>query len=124
MLGGSMRQAGILASAASYALKHHFCDLYRDHELASRLAQGLREIRGIGVVRHATNMFFATFEPQQPEPVENTSARFLSHLKKHGIVVGNANELRFVPPRDISGKDIDHTLSVIRFFFDRVMRTA
>jgi threonine aldolase len=46
-LGGGMRQAGILAAAALYALDHHVDRLAEDHANARRLAQGLSQLRGI-----------------------------------------------------------------------------
>ena len=49
MMGGSMRQAGIVAAGALYALDHHVERLAEDHELASVLARGLAEIDGVSV---------------------------------------------------------------------------
>src|SRR5205085_11199459 len=47
MAGGAMRQSGLLAAAASYALDHHVDRLAEDHALAKRLAQGLEGIPGV-----------------------------------------------------------------------------
>lgn len=117
LLGGSMRQAGILASAASYALDHHFHDLHRDHVLAHELAQGLRKIPGIGAVRQATNMVFARLEPHEPDTKESIQTRFIEHMNAHNILVNNTYELRFVTHRDVNAQDIERTLAVIQDFF-------
>src|SRR3954466_15774600 len=58
MAGGAMRQAGILAAAASYALDHHVDRLAEDHALAQRLAQGLAGIEGLQVEAPHTNIVF------------------------------------------------------------------
>ncbi len=47
MLGGGMRQAGILAAACLYALDHHVARLPEDHARARRLAEGLAPLRGV-----------------------------------------------------------------------------
>ena len=49
MLGGGMRQVGILAAAGLYALEHHLGHLEKDHENARRLAQGLSQMNGIQI---------------------------------------------------------------------------
>jgi len=62
MLGGGLRQAGILAAAGLYALEHNVERLADDHARAERLAKELAEIEGITVVAHNTNMVFLTIE--------------------------------------------------------------
>jgi threonine aldolase len=47
--GGAMRQAGIIAAAGVYALRHHVERLAEDHQRARRLAEGLAELRGIAL---------------------------------------------------------------------------
>jgi threonine aldolase len=65
MFGGAMRQSGILAAAAIYALEHHRDRLVEDHDNARRLAAGLAEIPGIRVDLNSvqTNMVFFDLEP-------------------------------------------------------------
>ena len=58
VLGGGMRQAGVLAAAALHALKHHVERLRDDHARAERLAAGLRAL-GHSVAQH-TNMVFVS----------------------------------------------------------------
>jgi len=59
MLGGAMRQAGLLAAAALYALENHVERLALDHALARRLADGLAGIEGLQVQAPQTNIVFA-----------------------------------------------------------------
>jgi threonine aldolase len=47
--GGAMRQAGIIAAAGVYALRHHVDRLAEDHERARQLARGLAELRGVAI---------------------------------------------------------------------------
>lgn len=65
MFGGAMRQAGVLAAAALYALNHHRDRLVEDHDNAKRLAGGLAEIPGVKVdlAGVQTNMVFFDLEP-------------------------------------------------------------
>ncbi len=60
MLGGGMRQAGILAAAGRHALAHHIPRLAEDHENAARLAAGLAKHRALSVAPTQTNMVFVT----------------------------------------------------------------
>lgn len=66
VLGGGMRQAGILAAAALYALEHHIDRLAEDHALARRLAAGIAEIPGLSLDPEIveTNMVFFCVDPR------------------------------------------------------------
>jgi threonine aldolase len=68
VLGGGMRQAGILAAAGLHALDHHVARLAEDHARAARLADALRAIPGVEGVESHTNMVFAEF-PAARRPV-------------------------------------------------------
>ncbi|MGI9607878.1 MAG: low-specificity L-threonine aldolase [Acidimicrobiales bacterium] len=61
MLGGGMRQAGVVAAAGLFALDHHRARLVDDHALARSLADTLESIDGVSVPLVATNMVFADF---------------------------------------------------------------
>src|SRR5262249_33382136 len=78
MLGGPMRQVGILAAAGLYALEHNVDRLAEDHANAERLAKGLSPL-GLKVDPVQTNMVFATV------PKECVSA-LKKHLDHNGIV--------------------------------------
>ncbi len=62
MLGGGMRQVGILAAAGRYALENHIDRLADDHANAARIAEGLATIEGIRVTGQDTNMVFADMD--------------------------------------------------------------
>jgi threonine aldolase len=70
MLGGGMRQAGVLAAAGLYALEHHVERLADDHALARQLADGLRGIDGLSVDGPHTNMVFIELPPARVAPLE------------------------------------------------------
>ena len=112
ILGGGMRQAGILASAGIYALSHHIQRLEQDHENARVLARGLSDIKKIhiNVDRVQTNIVFADINADM-----ETLCRF---LKEKGIIIDHSNTLRLVTHLDISRPDIDHVLEAFRAFFD------
>ena len=70
MLGGGMRQSGILAAAGLYALEHHCQRLAEDHDRASQLAAVLDQTGGVQA-EAATNMVFATLDWQAAEGLPN-----------------------------------------------------
>jgi len=65
MLGGGLRQSGVLAAACLHALEHNVERLAQDHENARLLAEGLRAIAGVKVLSQDTNMVFVEFEPSR-----------------------------------------------------------
>lgn len=108
MLGGGMRQAGILAAAGIYALKHNIQDLEKDHLKASLLSKELKKLKDIEVLSHHTNMIFIK--------VKNEDL-LKKYLKENDILVGGSyNKLRLVCHRDISQEDIDKTIEVFKAF--------
>jgi threonine aldolase len=58
MTGGGLRQAGVVAAAALYALDHHVRRLRQDHAMAQRLAAGLQGLPGLSVRSVQTNIVF------------------------------------------------------------------
>ena len=108
MLGGAMRQAGILAAAGIYALDNNAERLSMDHEYAARLAHGLRELR-LPVESH-TNMVFVQVMPAQVEPL-------FQHLKRHAVCVLPARRMRLVTHLDVDAAGIERALSAFRTFF-------
>lgn len=108
ILGGAMRQAGILAAAGLYALENNAERLSADHQNAVRLAQGLRELR-LPVEQH-TNMVFVQIMPAQVEPL-------FRHLKKHEVCVLPGPRMRLVTHLDVDAAGIERALSAFRAFF-------
>lgn len=101
-LGGSMRQAGILAAAASYALQNHVERLAEDHLHARQLAQGLLELPGVelDLARVETNMVFARFDRPAGE-----ICRALATQAVHATPASE-HEVRFVLHLDVSSEDV------------------
>ena len=61
MLGGGLRQAGVLAAAGLYALEHNIDRLADDHRRAASIAAGLAAIKGVAVAQNS-NMIFVDIE--------------------------------------------------------------
>jgi threonine aldolase len=109
-----MRQAGMLAAAASHALDHHIDRLAQDHALARRLADGLAGIEGLRVEAPQTNILFVDLTGAAREE----SAALLKHLADHGIAATGLYRLRFVTHLDVDAAGVDRAASVIRQFFN------
>ena len=112
MAGGGMRQSGMLAAAASYALAHHIERLADDHALARRLADGLAGIDGLSVGTPDTNIVFAELSGA----ARARSAELTAHLANHGIAVTGLYQLRFVTHLDVDAAGIDATVAAVRAF--------
>lgn len=113
MAGGGMRQAGMLAVAASHALDHHIDRLADDHALAKRLAAGLADIDGLQVEAPQTNIVFVDLTGQ----ARARSAELLTHLASEGILATGLYKLRFVTHLDVDAAGVDRAIAVIRQFF-------
>ncbi len=111
MLGGGMRQVGLLAAAALHGLDHHVARLADDHANARRLAQGLAALPGIKVVEPQTNIVFATVEGGR-------TAGLLAHLERRGVLATGLIGLRFVTHLDVDAADIDRAVAAVREFVD------
>ena len=112
MLGGSMRQSGVIAAAALYALDHNWDRLAEDHDNAHRLASGIANIKGLEceVERMQTNLVF--FEVKKPGW---TAAKLVEACKERGVGLGanTATRIRAVTHLDVNRGDIDTALKVI-----------
>ena len=112
ILGGGLRQAGILAAAGLYALAHHIERLAEDHANAKKLAEGLVQIRQIkldpGAVQ--TNMVFAAIAPEHVQALT-------AHLKNAGILILPNSNLRLVTHLDVSAAQVPQIVSAFRDYF-------
>lgn len=111
MLGGGMRQAGILAAAGIHALEHHVERLADDHAHAALLAGGLAEIEELQVDATAasTNMVFVR--------VGESAIALAAYLRRRGILIFGEETLRLVTHLDVSEEDVRRvTLSFKQFF--------
>ncbi len=107
MLGGGMRQAGVLAAAALYALEHHVDRLAVDHDHARRLAAGLQGMDGVGVEPPQTNMVFIDLAPERAEGA-------VDRLRAAGLLATGLYRLRLVTHLDISSDDIEQAIRILR----------
>ena len=112
MMGGSMRQSGVIAAAALYALDNNWDRLAEDHDNARHLSEGLASIKGIeiDVPRMQTNLVF--FEVTKPGW---TAQRLVDACKERGVGLGanTGTRLRAVTHLDVTRKDIDVALKAI-----------
>ena len=108
ILGGAMRQAGVIAAAGLYALQNNVARFATDHRNAERLAQGLRKL-GLSGEQH-TNMVFLTV----PAP---TVAELAEHLKRRGVLVLARTPMRLVTHLDVDEAGIDRALAAFGEFF-------
>jgi threonine aldolase len=114
MLGGGMRQVGVLAAAGLVALEKMTGRLAEDHENAQLLARGLAELGG-GI----------SFDPERVQTnivvfditgTGQTTAAFAAKLKQRGVLASgiNAREMRLVTHKDVSSNDCETALGAIR----------
>jgi threonine aldolase len=113
MAGGGMRQAGLLAAAASHALDTHVTRLADDHALARRLADGLAGLAALKVEPPQTNIVFADLQG----PAVSQGPALIAHLKAHGVLATGLYRLRFVTHLDVDAAGIDRAAAAIRAFF-------
>ena len=113
MVGGGMRQSGVLAAAALHALEYHVDRLAEDHANARRLADGLAGIEGLAVQAPQSNILFVELTGAARE----RSAELLDHLKAHGVLALGLYQLRFVTHLDVDAAGIDSAIAAVRAFF-------
>jgi threonine aldolase len=112
MAGGGLRQAGLLAAAASHALDHHVARLSDDHALAQRLADSLAGIDGLRVEAPQTNIVFIDLEGA----ARARAGDLLAFLAKRGIQASGLYRLRLVTHLDIDVAGVDAAAEAIRAF--------
>ena len=113
MLGGGLRQAGVLAAAGIYALEHNVARLADDHANAQRLADGLRSIEALRVDGPHTNMVFVKVPPERLAALE-------AFLRGRGVVIlAHAASVRLVTHLDVDAAGVDRVTAGFRDFFAR-----
>ena len=110
MLGGGMRQAGVIAAAAQYALEHNVERLADDHQNAADLSSGLARIEQLRVTTPQTNIFYV-------EIPEASVAALREHLAKRGIRASIGAHTRLVTHLDVSKEDVQKTIAAFKDFF-------
>ena len=108
MLGGGLRQAGVLAAACLYALEHNVDRLAEDHANARLLAEGLGGIAGVTVLSQDTNMVFVQVEPALCDGL--TAALDAQNIKMRAVYGGPT---RLVTHLDISADDVRRAVRAV-----------
>ena len=111
MLGGTMRQVGILAAAGIYALENHVGRIVQDHANAERLGKGLAAL-GLEVDPVHTNMVFVKV------PKESV-AELQEHLKANGVIALVSPKTRLVTHLDVDAKGVDAAVAAFASYFKR-----
>jgi threonine aldolase len=118
--GGAMRQAGIVAAAALYALDNHVERIADDHARARRLGEGLHEAGvSVDLDQVETNFVQIDVGPDRPGAIER--------MKEHGVLVSTTvhpTVVRAVTHLDISDDDLDSAIEAIPAALAGLTRTA
>lgn len=118
MLGGAMRQAGILAAAALFALDHNVERLAEDHENARRLAEGLKALDGIVVMNDPveTNLVFIDISRTGKNALE-----VMGEARERGVLImpESFTEMRAVTHLDVSAEDMERAIEIFRDIFSQ-----
>ena len=112
MLGGGLRQAGILAAAGLFALEHNRSRLAADHCRARNLARGLSRIAGVTIDPEAVETNILTFEVDPGiMPVDH----LIGEARQRGLLLKSAGKssIRAVTHMDVADDDIACAVSVI-----------
>jgi threonine aldolase len=115
VLGGGMRQAGVLAAAGIVALIDHVERLAEDHHNARLLAEGLAQIEELDIdpTEVQTNMVFVSID----------KPRFLAlqeDLRGRGILIAGRDKIRLVTHLDVTADDIKTTIDAFKDHFKRM----
>jgi threonine aldolase len=119
MVGGGMRQAGVVAAGGLYAMRHNVARLVDDHANARRLADGLRSMPGIVIDRMAveTNIFYADIVRDDITP-----SGFVERLRDHGVLINRPSAgrrtVRFVTHYGIEADNVEVAIDRIRNAID------
>jgi len=107
MLGGGMRQAGVIAASGIYALQHHVQRLAEDHAHAERLGEAIKELKQIRLASPVeTNMVML-------DPASVDISALAAYLKDRGILLTGP---RLVTHLDITSADIDSIIEALHAF--------
>ena len=107
MAGGAMRQSGVLAAAALYALDHHVARLADDHANARALAEGLQGLPGVSVIPPQSNILFVDLAPDRAPGV-------VDRLREQGLLATGLYRLRLVTHLDVGASDIERAIAILR----------
>jgi threonine aldolase len=107
MMGGALRQSGILAEACLYALENHVERLAEDHANARRLAQGLAAIEGVSLDPELVETNIVLFE------VEDAPALVSALAPQVELSAFSQHQVRAVTHLDVDGEEVELALEAI-----------
>lgn len=117
VVGGGMRQSGILAAAGLYALDNHVQRLEQDHANARLLADGLARACPYEISEAPSNMVFVSAEPAQLE-------QYADFLLSKSIRVGRTSPMRMVTHLDVSSAAIEQVIAATEQYFNSLSASA
>jgi threonine aldolase len=113
LFGGGMRQAGVLAAAALYAMEHHIDRMAEDHQNAQMIAQAVTETPGLRLAppEVETNLIWIDVDPSL-----GTAKEVSARLREHGVMIHPLGQqrLRACTHLDVSRQQAERTAEVIR----------
>jgi len=123
MVGGGMRQAGIIAAAGIVALTEMVDRLAEDHRTAHQLAESLVDLPGMKLDLDTVQTNIVIFGPQTPPPEGPSLAQLLA---REGVKVGDIGDGRFraVTHYGITSKDIEEAVTVMRRMWKETQRLS
>ncbi len=114
LLGGGMRQAGIIAAGALWALRHHRARLHEDHARARRIGQALQHIPGLTLLHPVeTNMVFVRVDPP------DRAGAWVDFMRQRGVLFLEMSPgvVRIVTHLDVDDEAVDRLVEGTRAFF-------
>ncbi|MAH87546.1 MAG: low specificity L-threonine aldolase [Kiloniella sp.] len=111
MMGGAMRQSGVLAAMCLYALDRNVERLADDHALADTIAARLTELPHVASINAPqTNLLFFTIDEQGP-----TEAALTASCARHGVQIGSfgPRQIRLVTHLDVGPSDVDPLIDAL-----------
>jgi threonine aldolase len=113
VLGGGMRQAGVIAAAALYALQHHVDRLADDHANAQRLAEAIRGMDELQLDPPTVDTNLVFF---RVDPAWGTAPEFAAQLRKRGLLMlaTAPTKIRAVTHLDVNADDVDRAVAILQ----------
>ena len=113
LFGGGMRQVGIIAAGALYAIRNHVDDLARDHQRARRLAEVLSQLSGISINPEEVHTNIVMFGVDEPK---GTGEEIEEQLRRKGLLCLPLakQRIRLVTHRDLSDDDINNAIHTLQ----------
>ncbi len=123
LFGGAMRQVGMIAAGALYALEHNISRLEEDHQHAAMLAEAVRHCDSLELICDSIETNIVIFQLAAPQA---TAAEFVALMKENGVLAlaTGPRHVRLVTHLDLSRSDIDRAVTVIQSVANLMSRRA